>query len=179
MRKYKSLTEEQRRGCILKVESGMNDAQIAREIGLTPQAINKWWKLAHIKRELGRQSERYCQDTLPDLIQEYQNIRDETLVKLRENLKGKVTIREATDVIKTMIAGLDAEFTKLETLREVAKEEESEENSWRDTLTPSERNALVRRMTGLTHGKILGLVDPIDEEARIKITVQGQEVEGL
>lgn len=150
MAKHTAPTERQRRAVVLRVEDNLNNSQIARQIGVSPQAVSAWFRKPQVRRELTRQGERYEGDSLPELIQSFQEIRKITVGKLRAKLEGEMTIKEATEVIKTMTASLESEFSKLESIRQISREDAADaSHSLMDALDADEGSALAYRSAAL------------------------------
>lgn len=158
-KRYNTISDRQRKACIYKVEDGLKNADIARRLSVSPQAVGKWFKTAHVRRELARQAERYSVDVLPELVKQYKEIRDITVSKLRASLEGTVTIKEANQTIATVTAALENELSKLEEAR-VASEDRETVDSITKILAPEELDALARRIGGMSGSDKLRLCKP-------------------
>lgn len=160
-RKYKALTPAQKQGIILKMEDRLNDRQIGERLGISPQGVWQWWRQAHIKREMGRIAERYREDVLPEVIQRLKGIQEKALDRLEAQVDGTgpMTVKEATEIIRTMESLLDNRYDKV-ALKDQGREATAVLDDITKLLTPDELVCLARRVGGMAGKRRLALVDP-------------------
>lgn len=138
--------------CRLKVEEDFSDTQIAKQIGFTRQAVNQWWEMEQVKRELVRAHERYAIEKFPRLVVEYTDIRDKAIAKIKDffnpnsELKNDLRPRDYLEVFKVMNETLDAELAKIRPDEQKTSQAAEVLNQIQDVLSDDELVSLARRI---------------------------------
>ena len=142
----KKVTDQHTRACLMKVEEGLSDAEIARQIGVTPQCVSLWWKKLHVQRELRRIKERFNSETRPAIIQRSEQIREKGMVELERRIDHVDT--KTSDVIggiKLTNEMIDRAVEQEIEDDEKAGAKEEEDRAW-NALTSDEQDRLARRI---------------------------------
>lgn len=140
------LTDQHVKACLMKVEEGLNDAQIAAELGVTARTVTYWWKKPHVIRELRRIKERFNAETRPEIIKRSEQIREKLMNTLdrrasNTDMKDKDVI-SGIKLTNEMIAGAQAQEIEDD---DKAEAKEDADKAW-NSLTPDEQDRLARRI---------------------------------